>query len=285
MGSLLHGLLRADRRAFLRHSMAAGLALHGIAAGATTLAAVRERGTLVVGVYDDMPPFHAGGKGIDVEIARAIAGALGLKVSLLPFAAGEDMNDDLRNMVWKGHYLGYGPADLLMHVPVDKPLMDANPQVTICAPYYHERVAMARSLEKVPDLDAMSRLAGQRIAVTGASLAGWLLIGADHGAYREQLQTAFKDGCECAKALQRGEVSAAAGLASELQSVLRGDARFAIEPLPLPRSTRDGWAAGLAVKRDGGELARALQEVVVQLAGTGRLREIFERHNVDWQPA
>jgi hypothetical protein len=73
--------------------------------------------------------------GIDIDLARALAGALDLKLSLLPFNADENMNDDLRNMVWKGHYLGYGPADVLMHVPVDRPLMQANPQVQIFAPY------------------------------------------------------------------------------------------------------------------------------------------------------
>ncbi|MFO1328447.1 MAG: hypothetical protein U1F56_13900 [Rubrivivax sp.] len=43
------------------------------------------------------------------------------------------MNDDLRNMVWRGHYLGFGPADVLMHVPVNRPLME-NPRVEIFAP-------------------------------------------------------------------------------------------------------------------------------------------------------
>ena len=41
----------------------------------------------------------------------------------------ENMNDDLRNMVWKGHYLGYGPADVMLHVPVDNRLMAENDKV------------------------------------------------------------------------------------------------------------------------------------------------------------
>ena len=52
-------------------------------------------------------------------------------MSLLPFRADDSMNDDLRSMVWRGHYLGYGPADVPMHVPVDRPLMEANPQVAM----------------------------------------------------------------------------------------------------------------------------------------------------------
>ncbi len=254
-------------------------------AAATTLVQARARGALVVGLYEDMPPFHVAGQGIDVEIARALAAALELKLTLLPFNADENMNDDLRNMVWKGHYLGYGPADVLMHVPVDKPLMDANPQVSIFAPYYRERVALARDLQRLPQLDSLKQLGTQPVAVPGQTLAGWLLLGADDGAYKDQLKTQWKDGTECARALQRGEVAAAAGLASELESVLQGDPRFAIEPLPSPRAPRNGWAAGLAVKKDATDLAVALQTAMNQLAQSGQLKAIFARHHVAWQAA
>jgi ABC-type amino acid transport substrate-binding protein len=260
----------------------AGMPLH---LSATPLERVRERGALTVGIYHDMPPFHVAGKGIDVELAQALAEALGVKLALLPFHADDNMNDDLRSMVWRGHYLGYGPADVLLHVPVDRPLMDANPQVTILAPYCRDRVVMARRLDAVPQLDTLSQLAGQKVAVPGQSLAGWLLIGADNGAYRNQLITQWKDGAEAARALLRGEVAAAGGLASELESILRGDPRFVIAPMPSPRAPRDGWAVGMAVKRDATELAQALQRAVNDLAASSRLRQMFARGNVDWQAA
>lgn len=275
------------RRDCLRWLGAAGTAC-AIAAPlqlrATPLERVRERGTLTVGIYHDMPPFHVGGKGIDVELAQALAESLGVRLSLLPFHADENMNDDLRSMVWRGHYLGYGPADVLLHVPVDRPLMDANPQVKIFAPYCRDRIVMARRLERVPQLDSLSQLAGQKVAVPGQSLAGWLLIGADGGAYREQLLTQWKDGTQAAHALLRGEVAAAGGLASELESILRGDPRFAIANMPSPRAGA-GWAVGMAVKRDATELGQALQRAVNELAASGRLRQMFARANVDWQAA
>ena len=232
-----------------------------------------------------MPPFHVDGKGIDVDLARSLADSLGVKLALLPFHADDSMNDDLRNMVWRGHYLGYGPADVLLHVPVDRPLMDGNPQVSIFAPYCRESVAMARSLERVARLDTLSQLGDRAVAVPGQSLAGWLLIGAGGGAYKSQLSTQWKDGTEAARALLRGEVAAAAGLASELESVLRGDPRFAIEPMPSPRAPRGGWAVGMAVKRDATELAQALARAVNELATSGRLRQMFERGHVAWQSA
>lgn len=274
-----------SRRNCLQQLGGAALAFGGLSqiAQAANLAKVQERGVLNVGIYEAMPPFHVGGKGIDVELAQALAGALNAKLALMPFVADDNMNDDLRNMVWRGHYLGFGPADVLMHVPVEQRLMDANPQVKVLAPYYRDRVMLARNLEQVPKLDSMAALANQRIAVAGVSLSGWLMLGADGGAYKNQMITQWKDGAECAQALLRGEFTVAGGMASELESVLRGNPKFAIEPMPTPRAPRDGWAAGLAVKTDNVELAQALQAAMNQLTEQGKLRDVFERHNVTWR--
>ena len=129
---------------------------------------IRERGTLVVAIYNDMPPFHVAGQGIDVALAGALAKALDVKLSLLPFNAEENMNDDLRNLVWRGHDLGFGPADLLLHVPVDRPLMAANPRVQIFAPYHRERVMIARDLAKAPTLETLDDLARSLQAAVNA---------------------------------------------------------------------------------------------------------------------
>lgn len=274
---------RLSRRACLQWAAAAGVAALAGTARAGALERIRARGTLSVAIYQDMPPFHVAGEGIDIELARALAGALDVKLSLLPFLADENMGDDLRNMVWRGHYLGFGPADVLLHVPVDRPLMDETPQALIFAPYYRERVVLARRLDSLPQLDTLSALGDAKVAVSGKTLAGWLMIGADNGAYRDQLDTQPKDGAEAARALQRAEVAAAAGLASEIESVLRGDARFAIAPLPSPRIQRNGWAVGMAVKKDATDLAQALQAGVNALVQSGRLRTMFEGGNVAWQ--
>lgn len=259
------------------------LAALPLAARAQALDALKQRGRLTVAVYNEMPPFHAKGRGIDVDLAGALARALGLELTLLPFNADENMNDDLRNMVWRGHYLGFGPADLMLHVPVDRPLMVSNPRVQIFAPYYRERLSIARDLAAVPKMESLDAFAGRRIAVPGQTLSGWLLIGAESGRYREQLLTQWKDGTEAAAALVRGEVAAAAATTAELESVLAGDARFAIEPLPLPRAG-DGWAVGCAVKKENTDLAQAVQAAMNQLAGGGELQRMFAKAKVGWRP-
>ena len=276
-----------DRRLMLRALGAATAfaAMGGAGAAEVSVAAVKSRGTLTVAVYRDMPPFNDQGRGIDVDLAAALADSLGVKLSLLPFQADEDMNDDLRNMVWKGHYLGYGPADVMLHVPVEGPLMQANPQVRIFAPYWRDRVMIARRIDQLPHLETLAQLNGKSVAVPGQTLAGWLMIGADGGAYRQQLTTTWKEGVEAAQALKRGEFAAAAGLGSELESVLGGDPRFVIAPLPTLSNSRAGWAVGLAVKKEATDLAEALQAAVDGMIADRRMQQIFSRGNVTWRPA
>ncbi|MFO1328448.1 MAG: hypothetical protein U1F56_13905 [Rubrivivax sp.] len=62
---------------------------------------------------------------------------------------------------------------------------------------------------------------------------------------------------------------------------MAGDARFAIEPLPLPHA--DGWAVGLAVKKDARDLAQALQAAVNEIARSGEMAQLFARGRVAWR--
>jgi ABC-type amino acid transport substrate-binding protein len=249
------------------------------------MARIKKRGSLIVAVYNAMPPFHVEGVGIDVKIAEQLALSLGVKLQLMPFSAGENMEDDLRNMVWKGHYLGFGPADVLLHVPVDKPLMDSQKQSLIFAPYFKETVALAYDLERLPKLESLPDLKGHKIAVAGQTLAGWLLIGSDEGAYRDQLMTRMEDGVTAARMLLAGEVPVAAGNASELHSVLKGNKKYKVIALPIPRAPRNGWAVGMAVKKSATDLAVALQSTVNEMAKDQRLLSIFADQGVPWGAA
>ncbi|MEO8600035.1 MAG: amino acid ABC transporter substrate-binding protein, partial [bacterium] len=164
------------RRAGLAIALAC-VSLSVVAPAHADLDKIRKTGILKVAVYNDFVPFSANKKGIDIDLADALAKKLDLKLSLLPFPAGEDLSDDLRNMVWKGHYLGYGPADLMMHVPVDRRLMAANDKVEIFAPYYRETVRLIRSSKAIPAFDGMDALIGKKIGVEKVSIAAMVLLG------------------------------------------------------------------------------------------------------------
>ncbi|TQK00138.1 amino acid ABC transporter substrate-binding protein (PAAT family) [Herbaspirillum sp. SJZ107] len=235
--------------------------------------------TLKVAVYNELAPFSDKGQGIDADLAAALAKKLGLTLSLLPFNAGDDLNDDLRNMVWKGHYLGYGPADVMLHVPVDRMLMNANPQVTIFAPYHVESVRLVRSARSIPSFDGVEALAGKRIGVEKVSISGMVMLGEGNGRFRDQVHI-YPTAIEALQQLRAGQLDAVLATRSEIESVMRGDPAFPMQDVPFERLPRAGWAVGMAVKKDNVDLARRLQAALNEMAADGELKAVFAKYGV-----
>jgi ABC-type amino acid transport substrate-binding protein len=265
-----------------RRVLAAGLLL-GASIAAPALAAdtpvLREAGFLKVAVYNDLAPFSDHGQGIDADLGAALAGKLGLKLTLLPFNAGDDLGDDLRNMVWKGHYLGYGPADVMLHVPVDRMLMKANPQVEVFAPYYVETVRLVRSARTIPRFDGVDALAGKRIGVEKVSISGMVMLGEGGGRFREQVRI-YPTAVEALERLKAGDLDAVLATRAQIESVMKGDPAFPLQDVPFDRLPRGGWAIGMAVKKDNLGLARQLQAALNDLAASGELKTIFAKYGV-----
>jgi ABC-type amino acid transport substrate-binding protein len=240
---------------------------------------IKQSGTLKVAVYNDFAPFSDKGEGIDIDLAQALSKKLGLRLTLLPFPAGEDLGDDLRNMVWKGHYLGYGPADLMLHVPVDNYLMARNEQVKIFAPYHVEAVRLVRNGRKIPDWNGIESLAGKTVGVEKVSISGMVLLGESNGKYRDGVRI-FPTAIDALHKLKDGELDAVLANRSEIESVFRGDPGFPVHELAFQRLPRAGWAVGLAVRKDDVEMARLLQAAMNEMAGSGELSAIFAKHGV-----
>ena len=240
---------------------------------------IRASGTLKVAVYEEFPPFSKQGKGIDVDFAEALAKKLGLKLSLLPFPAGENVNDDLRNMVWKGHYLGYGPADVLLHVPVDLSLSAANPQVKIFSPYHTETVRLVRNVQTIPAYDGLASVAGKRIGVEKTSIAAIVLLGEESGRYTKDVKI-FPTGVEALEKLKAGELDAVLGNRSDIDSVLRDDPRFEMREVAFQRLPRKGWTVGMAVRSDDLALGKLLQDATDELFASGEMIKIFGKYGV-----
>ena len=253
------------------------------------LAAIRQRGRLRVAVYNDFPPYAmAGGKGIDADLARAIAGKLGLSAEVVGYNADEDMNDDLRNMVWKGHYLGTQPADVMMHVPVDEYLARANDKVRIFGPYHRESLALARNPQRVPALAGSAAVAleiftREKIAVETASLADSFLLSALNGRLRENV-VHFRTVGEAAAALRSGQVSAVLATRAELEAALHPEDRVAVDLPKFAELKVDGWPLGMAVKAEERELAEAIAQALGELKADGTVAAIFRRHGISYQP-
>lgn len=254
----------------------------GAAAQARDLGEIREKGNIRFALYNDYPPYSARGAGLDVDIARAIATRLGVKFDALWFDADENVDDDFRNMVWKGHYLGHGPADVMIHAPVDRELMKRNPKVRLLAPYYRERLAIARKVDAVPRAEDLSFLDHALIGVEDASLASIVLISHEGGKYRDRVRH-FKSPRLATEALLRGEIQAVMAQQGEVQGLLKGQPGIAIAPPPIagPLAQRH-WAVGLAVKSEHAALADAIETAVTDMAREGELEKLFAAHGLTY---
>lgn len=280
--------MKNDRRLWLKAFAAAPL-IAVLPAAADDMAAIRQRGRLRIAVYNDFPPYAtSGGKGIDAEIGRAIAEKLGLTPEIVGFNADEDMNDDLRNMVWKGHYLGTQPADVMLHVPVDEHLARANDKVRIFGTYHRESLALARNPERVPALAGSAAVAleiftREKIGVETATLADSFLLGVLTGRLRDNV-VHFRTVAEAAQGLADGRVSAVLAPRAELEAALAGQSRF---PLDVPKFAElkvDSWPLGMAVKAEEMALAEAIGTALADLKRDGTVAAIFKRHGISHLP-
>lgn len=238
---------------------------------------IQKSGKLVVAVYDDYAPFSTKEGGIDIDLAEALAKKLNLKLSLLPFPSGENVNDDLRNMVWKGHYLGFGPADVMLHVPVERSVMAQNENVEIFAPYYRDSIQLARNIKAIPELRGAESLEGKRLGAEKVSISAMVLLGDAN--LRENVKI-FPLPMQAVEKMKAGELDAVVGARSEIESVLRNDPAFELTNAPFDRLPRQGWVIGMAVKKENTDLAKLLQAAVNELFESGEMAALFAKHGV-----
>lgn len=242
-------------------------------------------GRLKVAVYDDFPPYSSTGKGIDVDVAKAVAAKLGMVAEIIDFKAGEDMGDDLRNMVWMGHYLRGAPADVMMHVPVDPVLAEANPKVRIFGTYHWETVAMARDPARIPSSPAGSAATAlevftrEKIGVEGDTLPDLFLLGVLNGRLRDNVKH-YHSVAEAVHAMREGAVSAVLASRGELEGALAGEKRFVVEEATLGELKNGRWPLGMAVKSDRPKLADALARAIEEIQQDGTLARVFEHYRV-----
>ncbi|MBL8433984.1 MAG: transporter substrate-binding domain-containing protein [Zoogloea sp.] len=275
---------RFPRRQLLLGLAALLLTSHLPAHADEQMDAIHKRGRLKVAVYNDFPPYSDAGKGIDVELGRALAARLGLQAEIIGFMAGEDMGDDLRNMVWKGHYLRGDPADVMLRVPVDPLFAKEHAQARIFGAYQQEVMGMARVASRIPAPNGSAAVAlevftREKIGVEGDTLADAFLGSVLQGRLRSNVSH-FRSIGEAVAALKDERVAAVMAPLTELEGALAGETRFAVEEARLGELSPRRWAIGMAVKADSGDLATALNDALAALQKDGTVTAIFKRHGV-----
>lgn len=252
---------------------------------------IKASGSLKIALYKDNAPFSSEVKGelvgLDVDIGRALAQQMGLGASFLPFLAGENMDADLRWMVERGHYLGFGPADLMMRVPVDKHLMFANRKVYIFGAYMSERPVLLRDSRRLDEVRRPEDLVDQPLAAeAGAGLTS-VLVGHGGGLLRSQVKL-YPDAIAAAQAVVRGEAAAAyvtrAHAEVALSQATGPVGHLRLDDLALGHQAAKGWPVGVAIKASNRHLRVAVEEAMAKLQSSGQLLAIFQAHRLTLTP-
>jgi len=254
-------------------------------AAARPLDEVKKAGVLRVAVYQDYKPYswRESDKpvGVDIDIARGLAKSLGVRLDLLELRAGDDIEEDLRNGVWRGSVLGAAPSDVMLHVPYDKRIEKLNDRVALFSPYHIDGMAMVVDPAKQAAAADLTLLSSDKAAVAVGTIGDMILISVKdhsltpHVVHERTLEQAAQD-------FERGDVAAFYGEASAAQAFARAGKRpFA---LAYPHTgLGEDWPIGVAVKRDSADLGQAVAAQLEGWAASGRLQQIFAQYGVDWR--
>lgn len=247
-----------------------------------------EEGWIEFAVYEDYAPwsYEEKGKaaGVDIEIGRLIATALGVEARFRLVAAGENLEADLLNYVWKGAVVGGHVSDLMLHVPYDSALVCRIEQVVFTGQYATENIAIAyRAADYEEKAPTPPFFRFDPVAVENDSIADFYLtslIGSVDKIHRYRSTAAAMDG------LAGGETKAAMGPRAELEAGLARHPQggLAVHSPPLVGFARGSWTIGVGVNFQHRDLAYAVDEAIANALAEGEIAGIFARHGLTFTP-
>lgn len=242
---------------------------------------IHKDGVIEFAVYEDFFPFShtvdGQPQGIDIEIGRWLAESLGVKARFRMMQADESLEDDLRNNVWKGHYLGGGVADVMLHVPYDTKLAARVDQVLLAAPYYREEIMVAVDPEAVDVSAGLVAFTQHKIGVEIESLADNYLLLAFNGGLRQNV-VHHRHMQDAIAGLLQGDLAAVMGTRTRLQAGLgEKQSDYTVTMMEYPGLNLRHWDVGLAVESDHEELVLQLDSLMQDMRSDGTLETIFQQ--------
>ena len=243
------------------------------------------RGFIEIGVYENFPPFshvEAGElKGIDVDVARLIAAALGVEPRIRALPADENVDADLRNWVWRGPVVSGAVVNVLLHVPYNRDFALRNELVVLTGQYFNERIGMAWRDAAYPDgAPTPPYFRFDKVGVENDSIADFYLSNFMGGALLPNI-VRFPT-LEAAKAaLAEGAFDAAMGPLAQLEWRLGAGLRAG--KVPLAGLAVGEWTLGVAVRHTFRQLGYAVDDAIQAAVADGRMAAIFAAHGVTWR--
>ncbi|MFJ3485061.1 substrate-binding periplasmic protein [Pseudomonas sp. NPDC090202] len=251
-------------------------------------------GVIRVAVYQNFAPysFQVDGqdKGVDVDLATALAKALGVRLELMWAPPGEKLDDDLRDLIWRGSQLrNQQLADLMMRVPYDKDFTQKrndvgeleNDHVVMFAPYQTERWQVAfdnRRLDAVPSVAVFTE---HPIGVEIDSVPSFYLTTIFNGQFARSTHH-FPAVQDAFAAMHEGKVDAVMAMRGEVDWQLHqaADPHWTLAENAYPSMGRQTWEIGMAVHESNRQLAYAVEEALENLIREGEVQRIYAAYGL-----
>lgn len=228
-----------------------------------------------------------------MALARKLAEGLDLKLEVLWVTPDETLDDDLRNFIWKGHYLRPGVlADVMLRVPYDREFAYKrnelgeviNELVVMFAPYQRERWQTAYDDRRIDEVPSVAVFQYHPIGVEVDSVPSFYLSSvfegrlAKHTHHYPSIREAFA-------ALQQGEVDATMAMRAEIEWLLdqADDEHLKLAENAYPNMGKQVWDLGMAVHESNRQLAYALEEVLEPLILDGELEKLYASYGLSYE--
>lgn len=256
-----------------------------------------ESGVLKVALYEDFPPysFQQDGqpRGVDYEVARALASGLGLKLELIWASAGEKLDDDLRDYIWRGHYLRPDVlADVMLRVPYDREFSQmsnefgelVNELVVMFGPYQRERWQVAYDLRRLEAVPSVAVFQQHPIGVEVDSVPSFYLSSVFDGMLSGKTHH-FSTPQAAFAGMKKGEVDAVMAMRGEIDWQVKqaADSNLALAENAYPDMGRQVWDIGMAVHESNRQLAYALEEKLEELILAGDIKQLYNRYGLRYE--
>lgn len=247
-----------------------------------------ESGVLKVAMYENFPPYSyqqdGQPRGVDFELAQKLAEGLGLKLEVLWVTPDETLDDDLRNFIWKGHYLRRDVlADVMLRVPYDREFSYKrnelgeliNELVVMFGPYQRERWQTAYDDRRIEDVPSVAVFQYHPIGVEVDSVPSFYLSSVFEGRLAKNLHH-YPSVQQAFAALKEGEVDATMAMRGEIEWLMAqaGDSHLKLAENAYPNMGKQVWDLGMAVHESNRQLAYALEEVLEPLILEGGMEKL-----------
>lgn len=246
----------------------------GLEGGEGTLAEVKKQGVLTVCVDPDNLPFSSSNPetpGFDVEIAKAIAQGLGVRVQYYWI---ETFHGDraIRRSLFRGKCDGF------MGLPTDPAFQKELEDLDFSRPYFGSGYVLVVR-EGSSSIKRLEDLRGKRIGVETSAGADYPLFNMGYS------RVHYHSTGEVLEAVEKSEVDAGALWAPALGWLLR--------ETPHPRvKTVEGyvpepglrWNIAVGIRRGDDDLKKALDRVIEELIRSNKIEQTLARYGVRFYP-